>query len=369
MKKILLILFLLLGSLHSVEIIVPVHGDYALIDTSQSNAMVEIFRDEATTSVVKRNAAKEVAARPGSYNPVVLLEAGFYFLSEKDYEIGAPLCIGALFRSEIDARNSQDQTVSDVVDIIYGRIVDILSELTEDELPFCCEALDRAQANFIEWDKNTPRDYDDRWIRLHSLHAFGESTFEEISEAEKLQIIERFYREILGEFIDEDYANASMEDIYYFDREKRIYYFNGAKLSFYLPETMTPSLDRFGHYTSLLFRDNKAELWLDSEWSSEPESLDFHYEHTLSCAERYCKKDHFESKHQIEKCFIGNGIPAFTDRYTYQYEGDLEKTVDYEIHFVDGRHSFTFSLRCREEEEARLLDEMECILRSVTFSL
>ena len=139
-----------------------------------------------------------ILAHPGSYSPFVLLHAGINFLAVKELEKASQLCTWGLLRSEIDSRITKDETLEDVY---WGAVaficeaVDIFLE-NEDEIETFKSHAKLVFDNFREWDQQTPRNYDQNWIRMHSLYACSDTTFETITDSEKEEIITQFYQEL-----------------------------------------------------------------------------------------------------------------------------------------------------------------------------
>jgi len=179
--------FLVTSFLHSETIYFDPQGDYATIDVEESEDLMNALLDDSLSDDERRLVAQKIASQPGSYIPVVLLKAGMCFLECHDFEKAALLCVAGIFRAEIDVRISEDITLGDVCSILTMNLAEFVDELLtkEDEQARWQEAFSRAVDNFVEWDKAMPRDYDDRWVRLHSLYVFGESTFTVLDEAQK----------------------------------------------------------------------------------------------------------------------------------------------------------------------------------------
>ncbi len=336
-------------------------GDYALINVEESIALSDILTDPTVPIKEQHRVAQKIAASPGLYIPSTLLYAGLFFLERKDFEKAAPLCVAAIFRTEIDARISGDVTLGDSSTVIAMQIGEVAEEVLKsaNELQTWQEAFSKAIDHFEQWDRATARLYDDRWVRLHSLFAFTETTFETISQNEKQKIIEKFYRELRGEEHEDDYANTSKEDEYYFDRQNCVFYHTDSHLSFYVPNTVKPQLDRFGKFTSLFHFPDRVELWLNSRHSSMPLSFEEDYQFALS------RK---EPNLTIEKMKIGNDIPCYRERHLQDNDDNSGYQIVNNFHIVNGFYSFDFELTCNLENETEFIQEIQKLLDSVKFN-
>jgi len=197
----LFLVFLTVNSISAEDIVVSPQGQYAEIDVYESNDLMEILNNNYDDLFGwKKKAARTINQAPGSYHPPALMAAGIYYLKQKDFEQAAPLCIGALSRTDIDILISKDKTVGDAAFILMLQLENAICEsiFTDQELKKWNDVYNKAFFNFEIWDRKTPRNYDDRWIRLHSMRAFTDSTFTEISDNEKWDIIEQYYLQIKG---------------------------------------------------------------------------------------------------------------------------------------------------------------------------
>jgi len=358
-----LIFILAFCPLFSETIYVPVTGDYALIDSQID--LASILQDPNGSPSEKQELAEKIYTDQGSYNPFALLYAGLHFLSLKDFEKAAPLCVAGVLRSEIDARITKDETLADVSQVALFYIGEVIQEhLTAlKEKNVWIAAFIDALYEFEQWDRTTPRNYDMNWVRLHSLHAFVESTFTPISEEEKQKIILRFYKELReeekelrqGEEEHEDtYEEVSIEDGCYFDPEKRLFHHQDSELSFFVPSSIHPSTNE-GKLDGFFEMSHEGFLSLDMGWSSISMSLEKDYEDALRRYEG--------DSHNVEKLYI-NKIPGLKERYLIP----LQKVcVVNAFHIVKGCFSFDFELWCSPENEEAHLKQLQPLLDSVSF--
>jgi len=354
-----LIGLLFITATYGKTIFIEPSGDYAQIDTSDITLM-KVLQQPSNSMKERQKIANQINQNPGSYSPCVLLAAAPYFLLSKDFEKAATLVIGAIYRAAIDVRIANDKTLGDVTAIMRMHAAEFCQELikTETDKKNWENALTLAIQNFEKWDRKTPRNYDDRWVRLHSLNAFIDPCFETISEKEKQQIIERFYEELNHVECESDYETASMEDEYYFDHKNRTFYYTESKLSFHVPKKIKPIFD----YSSGKFAGDgftipdykDSSLWVDKGWSLEKKSFQWKYELVLS---------RLYPNETLKRVTLKSDIPCYRKRSL-----DRENTfVVNSFYFAKGHFDFEFELTCRTENEADLVEEVMKILNSLKF--
>ncbi len=330
---------------------------YTEINVRQSLDMIRIFnQDSAYFDDSKNFYAESIYKSPGDFTPPVLLEAGIYFLLQKDFEKAAPLCVGALSRCDIDILISHDKTVVSTTSILKMHLDDVIEVCNFDNTQEMNwqDNFERAKKNFENWDRNTPRHYDDRWIHLNSLKRYNCATFSEISDQEKYNIIQRYYRYIKDDNSSETYENLSPDGEFSFDPKSRIFTHKKSGLSFYLPETIKPKVDFFGKELSRSFYFGKRRIFLTEIWNvKEPYNLQSEYE--LACRE--AGPDEI-----VEKITIGkNALPAFSTRL------EDEDEVTTAITFVHSNYYFSIDVTYEKSEEDQLLSNLQVLLDSLKF--
>jgi len=322
---------------------------YASIDTSR--ALIEEFQAPTTSASARKKISEKIAAEPGSYNPLLLLLLGLEYLKVKDYDRAAVLCAGAILRAEIDIRLSEDRTLGGALGSFQSALGDTIEKYlkeTEEQQKWQT-AWEKATKNFEAWDRSTPRNYDADWIRPHSLKAFAKNNFKIADKSKEAKTIESFYRELKGEFSEEDYKDASKGDEYSFDRKTRKFSFEEAKVSFLVPKQFVPQLDRWGKYDSSFKLPNQAALLIENGWSAIPKSFQEEYDYQVAK-----KKENVTIEVKVY-----NGIRAYRKRYM---EEDSRVNAFY---MVKDNDSFNFKLYSKPENEESLLQEMEALLNSI----
>lgn len=188
------ILFFCSSPLLDAKIIeIPRSGDYAKIEVTNSMNAVKILTNKvAATKSSKKKIANQIENNPGAYNPAVLLSLCLYYMEVNEIEKSAFWCRAAIFRTAVDVRIHNDPSLKDIIPIFldaYNQSLKkhIIPAKKEKEY---VEALAKATKKIIQWDIETPRGYDDRWVCLHSVKAFMGGSIEEISIEQKEKIIE-----------------------------------------------------------------------------------------------------------------------------------------------------------------------------------
>jgi hypothetical protein len=360
MKFISAISFILLSifPLHAEKVYIQPKGDYAEIDVNLSQALIEQLSKGILNLENRIILATKVFSSPGLFTPPVLLKAGLCFLENKDYDKAALLCIGGIFRTEIDIRISKDITLQDLPTILGQNLAEEVAELLHSEQEFQMWEMVflNAIGNFEKWDRITPRSYDKNWVRLHSLHAFNETRFETMSKNDQQKVIEKFYRELRREESEEDFANASNTDLYYFDRQNRIFYHNEGSFSFYVPNNLKPQLDRYGKFMSLLLFPNQGELWINSGWSINQKTFEDAYKTALF---------YKDPESTITKMEIGKHIPCYRERHLFK---DItSQRVSNSFNIANNQFTFEFVFICNLEDEDRFIKEIQPIFDTVKF--
>jgi len=324
---------------------IPSKGDYAKIDTSLSQEIHKVFKTGWRNEQVEL--AEMIASNPGHVNPADLFIAGRYFLLLKDFRQAATLTVNAYFRLAIDIRISQDESLSDTMMEWQMKLSEACAGLTEKELETFAECRIEAADNFEEWDRRTPRNYDCNWIRLHSIRTFYESTFDEIDQSAKQRIVERFYRELKGESSEEDAADASPEDPFFFNVSDRTFTCKHSGLSFTLPQEVTPLINPFGKYsTHFILPNGSISLWINTTILS-------------SVAE----------SEVIEVCTIGEGMQASKKRITNLTNPESPTAIGIHYTVVGGPYDLDMELQCGADEEVEYMRYLQAILNSMKFSI
>lgn len=194
LKKLLSSILLLSSYLHAEKVIVPPQGEYATIDTKESNRLLDTLLDSESSAKLKFSIANQIDKDPGNYIPIVLMAAGIYYL-QHDLDKAALYCRAASFRTIVDIEWAQDSSLQDVPGIIHHNIQKAVAKhiTTPQQKEAWLKSLQKATRELIAWDKKTPRNYDRRWVCLHSTGAFIGRPIASLSEEKKKEILEKEY--------------------------------------------------------------------------------------------------------------------------------------------------------------------------------
>ena len=277
-----------------------------------------------------------VAASPGFYTPIELMEAGLDYWKEEDFEVAAPLLAGAICRAEIDLFLNQDERGS-MRD--FESYVGLLTGGTPYPFLYSMDYFS-ALLNFERWDRATPRDYDPRWVEVIT----GRESSVALSEAEKKQWIEVYYSRY-----------SDLESSCFFDSETRLFTLTNPRVSFTVPQTMVPRVHKEdGVAPFFLFRDKDSYL---SFRSAVPTEL---------LTEGFINDEYFYemeyNEGSFEKCFIRGDIPAYRVRF-------VARDLVFNHFILEGwPYQYTFKLTCPLSDEAKRLADMDELFDDFTFA-
>ncbi len=195
MKK---VLFTLLGAslltfAHAETILVPPTGEYKAINVEKENKLREKLESNLVSSEAKAKIVETITNDPGSYAPYILVTVANYYFSQKDLEKGVNWGLRGIYRSCIDVKMSQDETLGDVPQILlrsFGEFIKA-NNFTEKQYQ---EVFDKIHPTIEKWDLSTPRNYDRRWASLHSLGAFNNKPLNYLPESELEKVSKEFYK-------------------------------------------------------------------------------------------------------------------------------------------------------------------------------
>jgi hypothetical protein len=148
------------------EAVVEAKGEFATIDTSTSRETIRAIKVNDATAI------EGVISSPGSYSPPVLyaLSSALFESGKKD-EAAFWFYAGQL-RARSDANKSLDPSAKQAVAVLnqkYGERINRHAFGVIENLRITVEQV-------IAWDEKTERKYDPRWIALHGMDAYTEST-------------------------------------------------------------------------------------------------------------------------------------------------------------------------------------------------
>lgn len=196
MKVIFLALCLLTHPLLAEVITIKPQGEYATINVKLSYDAVEILMSSFSLDTVKREIASEIEKKPGSYNPGALIALGNYYLTIGIFDKAAFWHRAGMLRTTIDLRIYNDPSLQDVIPILFHGInsENKIYLNKPNKVEAYKKGLVSAGKMLLDWDLETPRDYDDRWICLHSTQAILGGPLKKPTTEEKLAAIKEEHR-------------------------------------------------------------------------------------------------------------------------------------------------------------------------------
>jgi hypothetical protein len=144
---------------------IPATGEYASIDVRLLNDSVRIL--ETGDASARKAKAVEISASPEQFAPPV-----FYSLSNVLFEEGQKdeamfwFYAGQL-RAGFDAMRCTDVSARQAVDVLNQRYGPPINKYAFQDL----DKLEAVVQKAVEWDRETPHEYDQRWINLHGMGA------------------------------------------------------------------------------------------------------------------------------------------------------------------------------------------------------
>lgn len=153
------------------EIIVPARGEFAKIDMSRIKMAISALQSKDPAQRAAQIA--EIEAHSERYAPPI-----FYYLSsilfrEGKKEKAAFWFYAGQLRGRYDANRCADATARGEIDILnmeFGQPINVYMMQKEN-----LDKLEQTIEKVLAWDKQTPHDYDQRWINLHGMGAMMES--------------------------------------------------------------------------------------------------------------------------------------------------------------------------------------------------
>jgi hypothetical protein len=140
-------------------------GPYAEIDTKQTREAMQLL---ATGTLSERgDAISRISAHSEQYAPPV-----FYAMSEALFQSGnrdeaAFWFYAGQLRARFDANRCADVSARQAVAVLNERYGPAINQYALQDLP----KLEAVVKKVVAWDRQTPHNYDQRWINLHGMNA------------------------------------------------------------------------------------------------------------------------------------------------------------------------------------------------------
>lgn len=181
-------------------------GVYAAIDTKPSVKAIDALI--SGTDQDKAIAAKLIESNPDRYCPAV-----FFYLAAYLFDMGRTddalfwLYAGRI-RTQYDMRICTDKTVAGGYEELNAAVPDLLKLIQFEDLDNTKKIVEKA----IEWDRETPVNYDPRWIALHGMGAFTRVIADGSKKEPVLTIPEKEWKDV-AEQNRKEYLAAFQEDV------------------------------------------------------------------------------------------------------------------------------------------------------------
>jgi hypothetical protein len=148
------------------EVVVEPTGVYAEIDTRLATDTIEALT--AGNEKKRAEAIAAIEANPAEYAPPV-----FYVLSQVLFEQGdedraAFWFYAGQLRARFDVNRCAEESARQAVAALNQQFGPAINQHTFKDIPKLEELIPRV----VEWDRETARSYDHRWINLHGLGVF-----------------------------------------------------------------------------------------------------------------------------------------------------------------------------------------------------
>jgi hypothetical protein len=140
-------------------------GEYATIDTKADIATIKRLRTDAPKD--SADLAAQVTRASGHYSPPVLFALAEWYYKQGQIDDALFWLNAAGLRGLFDAKICTDtSTQSAIAELSQKMPPDLYRQQWKDPA-----RIERIVDRVIDWDANTPADYDRRWISLHGLKA------------------------------------------------------------------------------------------------------------------------------------------------------------------------------------------------------
>lgn len=141
-------------------------GEYATVKTSDDIRIIR-FLMRGTTEA-KAAAVRKVLSAPGRFSPPVLFAVSAALMQQNRQDEGFFFYLAADLRAKYDAERCADDSARSGISSLSATFAPV--QYFRNNASKLYPVLQKV----IEWDTNTPYDYDNRWINMHGLKAFAE---------------------------------------------------------------------------------------------------------------------------------------------------------------------------------------------------
>jgi hypothetical protein len=144
-------------------------GVYASIDTKSCSKAIDALRNG--TDETRAAAATAIESNAGSYCPAVFFSLAAYLFDIGRTDDALFWLYAGRIRTQYDIKRCTDETVAGGYEELNMSVPDLLKLIQFENLDNTKRIVEKA----IRWDRETPVNYDPRWIALHGMGAFMNS--------------------------------------------------------------------------------------------------------------------------------------------------------------------------------------------------
>lgn len=164
MKKLIIAFLSMLLSISVIASDVSPKGEFVEIDIKGQNKTFKKL------SKGKSSYIEEVLEKPGEYNPAVLYALSDALFKKRQEDEAMFWFYAGQLRARSDSNKSLDKSAGQGVGVLNQRFGMQINQYAFTNIP----NLEKTIEKVVVWDKETPRNYDPRWIALHGMDAFTE---------------------------------------------------------------------------------------------------------------------------------------------------------------------------------------------------
>jgi len=166
--------------------VVKPSGEYAHIETQTAiTAIQTLLRPESETA--RQTMIDAIKKEPNIYAPPVLFALSSALLAQNKPDDAAFWFYAGQLRARYDAMRCADESAGDAVSVLNQQFGPPINEYMFAHL----DALKALVPKVVEFDRQTPHDYDHRWINLHGMGAFTNEPILSVPKEEWPEIEEK----------------------------------------------------------------------------------------------------------------------------------------------------------------------------------
>lgn len=140
-------------------------GEYAQIDVRLTNEAIEAL--SRGSAVERRKTVANIQTHPDRYEPPALYALADALFRDGKKDEGAFWFYAGQLRARFDANRCADVSARQSVHALTYSYGPLVNQYAFQDIP----KLEALIPKVIEWDRNTPHNYDHRWINLHGMNA------------------------------------------------------------------------------------------------------------------------------------------------------------------------------------------------------